>query len=137
MSNEILIVLGGIIAFGIFAMYVITVVHRRSSKLDRDFYREKWAEIDATAMQEAGWVQAVIEADKLLDDALKKSGYRGKTMGERLVSASRAFSNKDRTWAAHKLRNKIVHETSIKLRRQHVEAALSGFKKALSDLGAL
>lgn len=137
MSNEILIILGGIIAFGIFAMYVVTVVHKRSSKLDRDFFREKWAEIDATSMQEAGWVQAVIEADKLLDDALKKSGYKGKTMGERLVSASRAFSNKDRTWAAHKLRNKIVHETSIKLRKQHVESALNGFRKALSDLGAL
>ena len=137
MSTELLIIFGGIIVFGAFCLYVITVVHKRSSKLNQDFYRQKWAEIDAAATQEAGWVQAIVEADKLLDDALKKSGFRGRTMGERLVSASRAFSNKDRTWAAHKLRNKIVHETSIKLRKQHIDGALNGFYKALKDLGAL
>ena len=137
MSNETLIIFGGIIAFGAFFLYVVTVVSRRTNGLDKDFYREKWAQIDAAAMQEVGWVQAIVEADKLLDDALKKSGYKGKNMGERLVSASRSFSNKDRTWAAHKLRNRVVHETTIKLRKNHVDGALSGFKKALKDLGAL
>lgn len=137
MSTEIMIVLGGIIVFAVFCLYVIAIVHRRSSKLNQDFYRQKWAEIDAKAVDEAGWVQAVIEADKLLDDALKKSGYKGKTMGERLVSASRAFSDKDHTWAAHKLRNKIVHETSVKLRKQHVAGSLKAFRRALKDLGAL
>jgi len=137
MNTETIIILGGIIVFAVFFLFVVGVVHRRASKLDKNFYRKKWAELDAAAANEVGWVQAVVEADKLLDDALKKSGYKGKTMGERLVSASRAFSDKDRTWAAHKLRNRVVHETSIKLRKNHVQGALSGFRKALKDLGAL
>lgn len=137
MSTETMIIFGGIIAFGAFFLFVVTFIHRRSSKLNKDYYREKWANIDAASTQEVGWVQAIVEADKLLDDALKKSGYKGKTMGERLVSASRAFSDKDRTWAAHKLRNRVVHETSIKLRKKHVQGALSAFQRALKDLGAL
>ncbi len=132
-----MILLGGVVAFGVFFLFVVTAIHKRGGKLDKNYYREKWADIDSAATQEVGWVQAIVEADKLLDDALKKSGFKGKTMGERLVSASRAFSNKDRTWAAHKLRNRVVHETSVKLRKQHVQGALEGFKKALKDLGAL
>ena len=137
MTTETYIILGGIIAFAAFFLFVVTVVHRRANGLNREFYQKKWAAVDSAAAQEAGWVQAIVEADKLLDDALKKSGYKGKNMGERLVSASRAFSDKDRTWAAHKLRNRVVHETSIKLRKNHVHGALNGFKKALKDLGAL
>lgn len=137
MSNDVLIILGGILAFAIFCFYVLTVVHRRSGKLNREMYQKKWAEIETMAETEAGWVQAIIEADKLLDDALKKSGYKGKTMGERMVSASRAFSKKDSAWAAHKLRNKVVHETGVKLRQQHTKGALRSFRRALEDLGAL
>jgi hypothetical protein len=118
-------------------LFVFTFIHKRTGKLNKDFYREKWADIQAISLQESGWVQSVIDADKLLDDALKKSGYSGKTMGERLVSASRAFSDKDRTWAAHKVRNKVVHETAVKLRKNHVEGSLKAFKQALKDLGAL
>lgn len=137
MNSELIIVLGGIVVFGLFVVFVFAFIHKGTGKLDKNFYREKWADIQASASQEVGWVQAVIEADKLLDDAMKKSGYKGKTMGERLVSASRAFSNKDGAWAAHKLRNRIVHETSVKLRKKHVVGALSAFGKALKDLGAI
>ncbi len=137
MTSDTTIILGGIIAFAIFFLFVVTVINKRTSKLNKDFYRQKWADIDAAATNEAGWVQAVVEADKLLDDALKKSGYKGKTMGERLVSASRSFRDKDRVWAAHKLRNRVVHETSVKLRKNHVQGALNAFKAGLKDLGAL
>lgn len=124
-----------LLGLGLFA--VITIAHRRKAGLNKEFYQERWAEVLELAKNEGGWVQALIEADKLLDDALKKSGYKGKTMGERLVSASRTFSNKDSTWAAHKLRNRVVHETSVKLRSKHVHGAIKAFGKSLKDLGAL
>lgn len=137
MNSESIILLSAVVVFGLFVIAVIAYFHRSSSKLDKNFFIEKWSQIDKMSQHEVGWVQAVIEADKLLDSALKKSGFKGKTMGERLVSASRSFRNKDQTWAAHKLRNRVVHETSIKLRQRHVDSALSAFKKALIDLGAL
>lgn len=137
MSSELMVILGGVVVFGVFVLFLFTFVHKRSNGLNKDFYRGKWADIDAASLQQVGWVQAIVEADKLLDDALKKSGYKGKTMGERMVSASRAFTDTDRTWGAHKLRNKVVHETSVKLRENHVRNALAAFRKALKDLGAL
>jgi hypothetical protein len=80
---------------------------------------------------------AVIDADKLLDEALKKKHFKGKTMGERLVSAQRTLSDNDGTWYAHKLRNRLVHEPNIRIKKREAQAALAGFKKALRDLGAL
>ena len=125
------------ILFGLALFAIIAVSQRRKSGLNKGFYQERWDEVLVLAKNESGWVQALIEADKLLDDALKKSGYKGKTMGERLVSASRTFSSKDSTWAAHKLRNRVVHETSVKLREKHVKGAVRAFGKSLKDLGAL
>ena len=82
-------------------------------------------------------ILAVIDADKLLDEALKKKHFRGKTMGERLVSAQRSISDNDGVWYAHKLRNRLVHEPNVKLKKNEAQNALAGFKKALQDLGAL
>jgi len=78
-----------------------------------------------------------MDADKLLDDALKKLRYKGKTMGERMVSAQRSLSDNDSVWYGHKLRNKIAHEETPPLKRKDVQMALRGFRQALKDLGAL
>ena len=86
---------------------------------------------------EASWVQVIIDSDKLLDEALKQSRYNGKTVAERMVSANRAFSDADGIWRAHKLRNKVVHENGVKLRQKNIDAALSKYRQALKDLGAL
>jgi len=80
---------------------------------------------------------AVIDGDKLLDEALRKRGFRGKTMGERLVSAQRSLSDNDGAWYAHKLRNRLVHESNVRLKKNEAQNALAGFKQALKDLGAL
>ncbi len=138
MSTETTVVMVGAIAFGIFALAVITYFHgHRKGNFNKDHYRKKWQDIEATTENEIGWTKAIIDADKLLDEILRKAGFKGKSMGERMTSASRSFSNCDRTWAAHKLRNRVVHETSIKLRKRHVQSALAAFNKALKDLGAI
>jgi hypothetical protein len=80
---------------------------------------------------------AIIDADKLLDDALKKRHFKGKTMGERLVAAQKNLSDNDAVWFAHKLRNRLVHETNVRLKKRDVQKALSGFRQGLRDLGAL
>jgi hypothetical protein len=58
-------------------------------------------------------------------------------MGERLVAAQRTLSDNDAVWYAHKLRNRLVHEDNVRLTKRDVQKALSGFKQALRDLGAL
>lgn len=112
------------------------VLRRRPGKLKREMFIARWQELQSKCAQEATWPLAIIDADKLLDDALKKLHYKGKTMGERLVSAQRDLSSNDTVWYSHKLRNKIVHE-QIQLKKRDVQAALRGYLQALKDLGAL
>ena len=78
----------------------------------------------------------ILEGDKLLDLALSQSGYTG-SLGEKLKKAGGRFTNLNRVWAAHKLRNKIAHEANFSLNKNEVDQALRAFAQALTDLGIL
>ncbi|PIV10498.1 MAG: hypothetical protein COS49_00240 [Candidatus Portnoybacteria bacterium CG03_land_8_20_14_0_80_41_10] len=81
---------------------------------------------------------AVIEADKIFDDILKKIGYQGEDMGERLKQLTPAqTANLDEVWQAHKLRNQIVHEPDSKLTRAQAQRAVEIYQRALEDLEAV
>lgn len=110
---------------------------RRPRHLNQAYYQERWQTLQKLCKDQATWPLAIIDADKLLDDALKRSKYRGKTMGERLVAAQRDITNNDEVWFGHKLRNRLVHESNVKLNEQNVKEALMGIRGALKDLGAL
>lgn len=132
------IFLVGAIAFGIIMLLVVTLLSRRHPrKLNHDYFQKQWLELLARVKTPEGMLLAIVDADKLLDEALKKRGFRGKTMGGRLVAAQRSLSNNDSAWYAHKLRNRIVHESSIRLKKREAQSALAGFKQGLIDLGAL
>lgn len=104
--------------------------------LNTTYFQKKWLEAQNLCKDKTTWPLAIINADKLLDEALKKRHYKGKTMGERMVSAQRMLSNNDGVWFGHKLRNRVVHEDT-KLREGDVKKALLGLRQALKDLGAL
>lgn len=116
----------------------VTALGKRvSRRLNQDYFQKKWLELLARVKTPEGMMLAIIDADKLLDDALRKRGFKGKTMGERLVSAQRVLSDNDSVWYAHKLRNRLVHEPGVRLKKREAQNALSGFKQGLRDLGAL
>jgi hypothetical protein len=77
---------------------------------------------------------AILDADKLLDQALKLKGYTG-TLGEKMKKAGQLFSDRNGIWSAHKLRNRIAHELDVKVSEKETRTALTQFKKALRDLG--
>lgn len=59
----------------------------------------------------AEWRIAVLEADSMLDEVVKKAGGFGDTLGERLKSVDpREFKSLQAAWNAHKVRNMIAHE---------------------------
>lgn len=118
-------------------VFASTLLKRRSRKLDRPYFTSRWHETQALCAKPDTWPLAVINADKLLEEALRKSKFKGKTMGERLVSAQHTISENDLVWFGHKLRNKLVHEDYTKLKKKDVVQALLGFRNALKDLGAL
>lgn len=121
-----------IILFALFGL-----VGKSQPSLEKGPFREAWRDIIEKASNESTFALAVINADKLLDTALKKRNFKGETMGERLISAKNALSRRQRVWEAHKLRNRLVHEEVAKLDRKRTMEALKGFESALKDLGAL
>jgi len=127
-----------IIIFGVIVLALLSkFTPRHKPALNQEYYQQQWAELLARVKTPEGMILAVVDADKLLDQALKKRHFKGKTMGERLVSAQRMISDNDAVWYAHKLRNRLVHEPNVKLKKKEAQTALSGFRQGLKDLGAL
>jgi hypothetical protein len=122
----------------ILLLIVIRFVRRRRPKeLNVEYFVLRWKDLQKMCASKQTWPLAIIDADNLLDEALKQKRAKGKTMGERLVSAQHSLTNNDAVWFAHKLRNKIVHEEFKSLKQDDVKDALMGFRQALKDLGAI
>ena len=135
MSSELII---AVIGAGLAVLGVISYVARKPRKdLDRKYFQKKWRDLQRMCAKKDTWPVAIIQADNLLDEALKKRHFKGKTMGERMVAAQRTLSSNDTMWFAHKLRNQLVHEVDVKLSEKDVKNALVGIRQALRDLGAL
>ncbi len=128
----IIIIFGGIV-LGLISRFGRHIPHR----LNQTYFQDHWAQLLERVKSPEGMILAVIDADKLLDEALKKRGFNGKTMGERLVAAQRSISDNDSVWYAHKLRNRLVHEPGVRLKKSEAQNALAGFRQGLKDLGAL
>lgn len=124
---------------GIFvALIVAAIIYRKlPKKLKSEHFHENWKEVQKNCKDKNNWPQALKEADHLLDTALKKRKYNGKTMGERMVSAQRTFSNNDAVWFAHNLAKKVIADPDTRLKEADVKSALIGFRQALRDIGAL
>lgn len=123
------VVVAGGVAFWFF--------YRRPGKLDAVFFQTEWTQLQKLLRDKAMWSTAIVEADRLLDMALKKRKMRGKSMGERMVKAQRLFSDNDSVWFGHKLRSKIEADPDMKLKETEVKQALVGIRQGLKDIGAL
>ena len=138
MGSLVVIMVIGIIIIGIIMLAVIAMTRKKIPGLNQEEFRTKWMKIEGSLIDdEASGHLAILNADKLLDTALKARGFSGETMGERMKSARTTFSNNNAVWAAHKLRNQIAHESDVSIKTKTVRYALKAFKKGLKDLGAL
>jgi len=111
----------------------------RSTGIDKQYFKKKWEEIEKAAdmRSEKGYKMAIIEADKLLDDAFKKLMIAGSTMGERMKVISYKYPNIKKVWEAHIIRNKISHESNFRLYDSSARRALGIYKDALKEIGIL
>lgn len=100
----------------------------------------KWEEImrHAESPKEAEWKFAIIEADNLVDDILKSSGYLGDSMGERLMNIEKGqLVTLEGLWEAHKIRNKLAHDSNYFLRYAEARKTIQLYKNTLQELNAL
>lgn len=87
---------------------------------------------------ESQYKLSVIEADSILDDTLKKMGFLGETLGERLEKLTSAtLPNIEDVLVAHTVRNNIVHDPDYKLGLEEAKKTIDIYEKSLVDLQAL
>jgi len=84
---------------------------------------------------EADYKLALIEADGMLDDVLKKLGYKGDSLGDRLkVITPEVISNLDDVWKAHNVRSCIVRDPNYQLTIEETKKVLAIYEKSFKDL---
>lgn len=129
-----------IVAVGVFILIAVVLFllkTRIPRKLKTDRFASQWKDLQQYCRDKQTWPQALQSADALLDSALRRRKFRGKSMGERMVSAQKVITNNDAMWYAHNLTKKITAEPTTRLKESDVKTALIGFRSALKDVGAL
>ncbi len=101
---------------------------------------KKWQTILARAVSRKSddFRLAIIEGDALVDGYLKKMGYEGEHMADRLSQIiPEEVGSLEMLWRAHRLRNEIVHTAGFAVSEEEAINALKSFELFLTDLGAL
>lgn len=138
-AMTIILFFSAILIFGGLLFAIVSITKNSPRTLDQDKYRSRWMSIETKLKrdEENSYTVCVLEADKLLDQALRDRGLPGKTMADRMKQCQGKWTNGNGVWAAHKLRNKLAHESDVKLDYERAKQALVAFKQGLKDMGAI
>ena len=127
-----------IIVAAVVILVLLSLTTKTTPKgIDKAHFANEWNDILLESKDGKTRPMSIVHADKLLDEALRCLGCSGDTFAERLVCVKNRLSQKDALWAAHKMRNKIVHETLYEPTPADVNQALKGYQRAFKDLGVL
>ncbi len=104
----------------------------------REELAKRWVMVRQMGAQNVmGAKVAVMEADTLLDSALKSLMMPGNTLGERLKTACYKYPKLRDVWWAHKVRNQLAHESSFQLTTREAKQALDEYEKAFKTLNLM
>jgi hypothetical protein len=101
------------------------------------FAKRRWEEIAkrAEGEKESDLSLAIIEADNLLDDILKRIGFQGDTMAERMSHITETqLSTLTNLREAHRVRNNIAHTPGFKITPPEARRILQKYRKVLEEL---
>ena len=114
---------------------VIEIVTHRPYGVQKTF--KQWSKITKRLEggKETEYRMAIIEADSLLEDILRKMGYKGETLRSLLDQIdAKILPNLDDIWYAHELRNNIVHDSNYDLNIENAKKAMKIYEQAFRDL---
>lgn len=106
-------------------------------KKNTTHFTRKWHDLQKLCREKDDWNEAIVRADALLDEALKRKRITGKTMGERLVKSQKMFTDNDSLWRAHKLAKHVTENDQEHQKENEIKSTLMAFRQALRDLGVL
>jgi hypothetical protein len=113
---------------------------KKESPFDTKIFAGRWERVMKTAPKSPpqSYVLAIIEADKLVDDALKFRGLEGEHLADRLQKLrAEDYPTLDRLWRAHRVRNELVHTPDFGIDEHDAKDILKVYEKFLKELGAL
>lgn len=138
-TASIILFFAAILIFGGLLFALISWTKNSPRALDVEKYRSRWMAIETQLSRDevSSHTLCVLNADKLLDQALRDRGIAGKTMAERMKNCQGKWTNGNGVWAAHKVRNRLAHETDATIDYDRARQALIAYKQGLKDLGAI
>ena len=97
----------------------------------------KWEKIIkyANSSNASDWRQAIIEADVMLEELLRTTGYVGESVGDMLKSVNKnEFITIEDAWEAHKVRNAIAHSGGdFQLSERETKRVIALFEKVFKE----
>lgn len=108
------------------------------SKSDIEVPRQdpRWERVQKALESEnpADWKLAIIEADNMLDEMVRALRPSGENLGERLKSIEPSdFLTIQDAWEAHKVRNRIAHESDYQLTKRELARVIGLFKNVFEE----
>ncbi|MFP4539888.1 MAG: hypothetical protein ACLFNN_03065 [Candidatus Paceibacterota bacterium] len=80
------------------------------------------------------WRIAILEADTILDELLDKMGYTAETVAGKLKQVEKSdFSTLENAWKAHKLRNRIAHDSDFVLSKREAERVVDLYRSVFEE----
>ena len=138
-SSATIFLLASVLIVAVVGVIYLVFSSKGGPKLNVERYQAKWLAVENSVARDnaASWQLAIMNADKLLDQALRERKFRGQTMGERMKAAQKAWTNANHVWGAHKIRNRLAHEADAAVNYETTLRALGAYKQGLKDLGAI
>lgn len=98
---------------------------------------ERWEHVKklSGSSNPSDWRLAILEADVMLEELLRSSGYHGDSIGEMLKSIEKSdFLTLEDAWEAHKVRNRIAHDgSSYLMNEREVKKVISLFENVFKE----
>lgn len=119
---------------------LFTTPARKVLTLRDAILRERWqALLRKTNPQSTESLKiGIIEADKIADDVLKRLGFSGQHMADRIAQLDEdEFLSVKRLWNAHRFRNNIVHTPDFQLVPEKAQRVIQDYQAFLKEVGVL
>lgn len=81
---------------------------------------------------------AIVEADGVVDEVLKRMNLGGETFADRLSHLSaEKYPSLERLWDAHRVRNNLVHTPDFEISAMEAEETIAAYEAFLKEVKAI
>lgn len=129
-SAGFLIIAGIIVAFALY---------KKGTDMNVERYRLSWIKLERQLDKDdaASCARAVMDADRLIGEALKDKGAPGEAMDEQIDNLSEQFSGYSSLLQVRRISDQLSQATTAGLSYADARRVLAVYKQALKDLGAI